>query len=128
MAVGYFTFDIWLNTMMKQESEALVNEFEFKIFKNEDYLNSNAEDYGPAEENLWDIQLVGYSDSKKTVFSTRNDFCTFEADPDWDDPIGIVTDCILKYLSDGKYSDVLIEAEGGIYVSMPEISSRREKI
>ena len=126
MAVGFFTFDVWLSHSLKGVTAKDIEYFEFRIFKNEEYLSEDNEDM---PDNLWDVQLVGInSTAKRPVFTTENNFCTFEADPDWDDPVEIVSDCVLKYLSDGTCADVLLGTPEGIYVSMPELSDRREKI
>lgn len=126
MAVGFFTFDMWLSHSLKGAGAENIEYFEFRIFKNEEYLSEGSEDM---PDNLWDVQLVGInSAAKRPVFTTENNFCTFEADPDWDDPVEIVSDCVLKYLSDGACAEVLLGTPDGIYVSMPELSERREKI
>lgn len=126
MAVGYFAFDVWLNVLLPAADAEKVRFFEFRIFHKEDCPEEEQPEEG--FDNLWDVQLVGLSDDVRPVFTTGNDFWTFEADMDWEDPADTVTDCVLKYLCDGLHADVLCASKEGIYVSLPEVSQRREKI
>jgi hypothetical protein len=127
MSVGYFMLDTWLNTMLKEAVPDEILSYEFRIFRNEDYRDAETADE-EISENKWDLQLVGLGESVRPVFSTRNDFYTFEADMDWDDPMEIITDCVLKYICDGKYAKLLLSAQQGIYVSMPECGERKSRI
>ena len=97
----YNEFEAWLDAALEADLPEDIAAFNFNLYEDGEYL--------------WSIELIGASrfDAEDPdwacdeVFTNREEPLFWGAQTDWESVLETMTQCVEKYLIEGKYADML---------------------